>query len=143
VGGCNYRGISEYVRRAAAGRRKWDAVKARITRDALLPATTLRAAPERPPSRDIVDFYFLSLLSPRARHNTSSATQDELRVPITLLSTLTAFLPFHFPFILHLCSRILALSNNAYRYLATSTRHPYVLSFTLIHPSLYTLIHSI
>jgi hypothetical protein len=108
----------------------------------------LQSAPERLPSRDIVDFYFLSLSlslssSPRARHNTSSATQDEyeLRVPITLLSALTAFLPFHFPFILHLCSRILALSNNAYRHLATTTRHPYVLSFTLPFIRLYTLFN--
>jgi hypothetical protein len=45
---CNYRGRSEYVRRAAAGRRKWDAVKGRITH-ALLPATkTTLQAPTLP-----------------------------------------------------------------------------------------------
>jgi len=63
----------------------------------------------------LISFFFLLfvLIASRSiQHVLQAATQDEyeLRIPITVLSALTAFSlrpPFHFPFILHLWSRIL------------------------------------
>ncbi|KAI0277602.1 hypothetical protein BGY98DRAFT_605291 [Russula aff. rugulosa BPL654] len=48
--------------------------------------------------------------------------------------------PFLF---LYFTSLVSHSRTNAYRHLATTTRHPYVLSFVLIYPPLYTLMHSI
>jgi hypothetical protein len=48
-GRCNYRGRSEYVRRAVAGQQKWDSVKGRITCDAFLPATICYMSAFGPP----------------------------------------------------------------------------------------------
>jgi hypothetical protein len=89
VGGCNYRGISEHVRRAAAGRRKWDTVKGRITR-LRAPNCNLR----RPPSRDIVDFYFLSFFFFVVVFIASRSTQHVLRDTRRIRTTRPNHTPF-------------------------------------------------
>jgi hypothetical protein len=80
--------------------------------------------------------YLASSIPPRVRQQTFKlATQDGLRVPITVLPVLTAS-PLHFP--LFYVSR-LALPDNIQPTQATTTQQLYARSFTLFYFSLYVL----
>jgi hypothetical protein len=110
VGGCNYRGRSECVRRAAAVRRKWDAVKGR---DALLPATTCTGARSARHHVTLLisisflfSFFFVVVLI--ASRSIQHVLRDTRRIRTTRPNhTHFRSRRLHFPFILHLWSRTL------------------------------------
>jgi hypothetical protein len=104
---------------------------------------TERTSSERPSSRGLVDFrfsfrfcpYLAPSIPPRVRQQQTFklATQDDPRVPITVLPALTAS-PLHFPLFNASC---LAPPGNIQPTQATTTRRPYARSFTPFYFSLY------